>query len=141
MECEIPNAMPNLEELVIFASGVARVHLDDPVATLSPLKTLHLFGQPMMPKIHNIHLAQVSASLASRGLLLSFATSQHPLGKPLEYISGYIGRCNSCLYVRPITAQAIPIKELPYRVSKLARQCRCKACFECLRLAGCLNFC
>ena len=68
MECEIPNAMPNLEELVIFASGVARVHLDDPVATLSPLKTLHLFGQPMMPKIHNIHLAQVSASLASRGL-------------------------------------------------------------------------
>ena len=115
MECEIPNAMPNLEELVIFASGVARVHLDDPVATLSPLKTLHLFGQPMMPKIHNIHLAQVSASLASRGLLLSFATSQHPLGKPLEYISGYIGRCNSCLYVRPITAQAIPIKELPYR--------------------------
>ncbi len=141
MECEIPNAMPNLEELVIFAKGKVRVHFDDPVATLTPLKTLYLFGQPMMPKIHNAHLAQVSASMASRGLLLSFVSASDSGSKPLEYISAYLGRCDSCLYVRPITAQELSTDELHDRVSKLARQCRCMACFECLRLAGCLKYC
>ena len=133
MECCIPNAMPNLEELVLFAKGGARVSFEDPVATLTALNTLYLFGQPLMAKIRDSDMTQVSASFADRGLLLSTA--------PAKRAGKISARCSSCMYLRPATAQELSIQELHDRVSKLARQCRCRACFECLERAGCLTCC
>ena len=133
MDCCIPNAMPNLEELVLFASGHAWVSFEDPVATLTALKTLYLFGQPLMPKISDSEMTQVSASFASRGLCMSTASAGRANWTSVRY--------SSCMYLRPVAAQELSIEELHDRVSELARQCRCTACFECLRRAGCLACC
>ena len=131
MECCIPNAMPNLEELVLFAKGGARVSFEDPVATLTALNTLYLFGQPLMSKISQDYMTQVSTSIEKRGLCLTSASAKAKISV----------RCSSCMYLRPATSHELSIEELRDRVSELARQCRCKACFECLRRAGCLTCC
>ena len=133
MECCIPNAMPNLEELVLFAKGGARVSFENPVATLTALNTLYMFGQPLMPKLYFSDMKEVSAGVESRGLCLS-NVSANMSGKES-------GRRGSCMYLRPVKGHDLSIAELYDTLSELAGQCRCKACFECLRRAGCLACC
>ena len=135
MTCCVPAAMPNLEEMVMFVKETAKVSFDSPVATLSALTTLYLFGQPLTLEIGERDRSQVFNSVARRGLLLSTVKAPEA-GAEKNFRDG-----SSCMYLRPIAEQDMSIEELHDRTSALARQCRCNACFECLRQAGRLPWC
>ncbi len=126
MKCCIPSGLPNLEELVLFAEGAAEVSFEDPKATLTALKAFHIYGEPLrMDKKDELQMLKVTAS---KGLWVSYVSANRP-------------KCTgSCMYLRPIAAPELSFEELQDRVRRLARQCRCKACFECLRRAGCLTW-
>ena len=136
MECCIPEALPNLEELILFGKGPAEVTFESSRATLSTVKSFYIFGQPLRLDIfgHEMHILQVF--MARRGMLLSVASPK----KAAQNFNSYRNH-SYCMYVRPDTAQEPSFEELYDKVSELARQCRCKACFDCLRRAGCLTWC
>ena len=136
MMCSIPTGMPNLEELVLFAKGAAEVSFDNPIATLSALKVLYMFGQPLMAHISKFDKSWVLDYTAERGFSLSTAseTPTESSGKTEKLYR----RGSSCMYLRPITTQELSLKDLYDIANTLATQCRCKACFDCLRRGGCL---
>ena len=84
-------------------------------------------------KESQLHQAADSIMLADRGLLLSIVTANTAIEDSRPR--------GSCLYTRPINAQEVSLAELHDRVRTLARQCRCRACFDCLRRAGSLPWC
>ena len=129
--CNIPGGLPNLEELVLFAGGIAEVSFDDPSATLSAVKTLYVFGQPLL-NMGDHDLCSAKDKAAKRGLLLSTASTKKA-GK------GYRRR-SACMYLRPVAAPELSFYEAYDRVSRLARQCKCEACSDCLSRAGCLTY-
>ena len=129
--CSIPGGLPNLEELVLYAGGMAEVSFDNPSATLSAVKTLYVFGQPL-PNMGDCDLLSAKEKAAKRGLLLSVASTKKA-GK------GYRRR-SACMYLRPVAAPELSFQEAYDRVSRLARQCRCRACSDCLSRAGCLTY-
>ncbi len=100
------------------------------------MKSFYIFGQPLRLDIfgHEMHSLQVF--MARRGMLLSVASPK----KAGHNFNSY-SRNSYCMYVRPDTAQEPSFKELYDKVSKLAGQCKCKACFDCLRRAGSLTWC
>ena len=132
-KCCIPKALPNLEELVLFGKGHAEVYFEDARATLSTVKSFYIFGQPLMIDISSFEMHSLKVFTARRGLLLSMAS---PKKSGRDFSSS-----SYCLYLRPVTAPEPSFEELYDKVSKLARHCRCRACFDCLRRAGCLTWC
>ncbi len=60
------------------------------------------------------------------------------LGMAATEHHGPNGRPASCLYLRPLGTQELLIDELWTTVEQLAH-CRCGACFDCLRRAGCID--
>lgn len=136
MWCRIPGGLPNLQELVLHAKGYAKLCFEDPDSTFSALKTFyvlserHLYTEDtsgMFKDMDESSLPTVK-SLAGRGLTTSFVSS-----------NGEDRGCASCMYLRPIMALELTYEELLDKVIRLARQCRCRACFDCLRRAGCLT--
>ncbi len=135
MTCCIPMGMPNLEEMVLFVKGTAEVSFDNPVATMSALTTLYIFGQPLTVDMSDSDRHQVSDNMARRGLLLSTVKALEA-GAEEDFRDG-----SSCMYLRPVTAREASIEELHDKTSQLVRQCRCNACLGCLRQAGRLPWC
>ena len=132
----IPSGLPNLEELVLLAHRGAEVSFEKPVATFSALKTFYAYGQQLEIDIGKSHMSQVVEDAAERGLLLSTVSANEAEGEDLCF------RGSSCMYLRPTDcAQEMSIRQLFSRTSRLAKQCRCKACFECLKQAGRLPWC
>lgn len=132
MTCCIPRGLPNLEEVVLLARGGATVSFEDPLTTFSALKSLHIFGQPLITDMDGDTMRQVSDSLARRGLLLSAVSADSFVWGKIEFNISSV-----CMYLRPITEQERPLLQLYERVRELGMQCRCKACFQCLKGAGC----
>ena len=122
--------LPNLRQLVVKASGRLQIGFRDPIGALSKLSSMHLFGHSYEPHGRDqLGLAKGSNALMERGLVLGMAsTAQH----------GPNRRPASCLYLRPVGTQELSIDELWTTVKQLA-QCRCGACFDCLRRAGCID--
>ena len=125
MKCCIPSGLLNLEELVLFAEGAAEVSFEDPKLTIFALKAFYIYGEPL--RMHRKDELIILNVTASRDLQVS-------------YVSARPECTGSCMYLRPITAPELPFQELHDTVRKLARQCRCKACFDCLRRARCLTW-
>jgi hypothetical protein len=46
----------------------------------------------------------------------------------------------SCIYLKPIGAPDVSVRELFTTVERLAKKCRCGACFACLREAGSIKW-
>ena len=69
--CCIPRGLPHLEEIVLLARSTAMVYFEDPTTILSALKTLHIFGQPLVTNMDSNNMPQVADSLARKGLLMS----------------------------------------------------------------------
>ena len=139
MWCRIPSGLPNLEELVLHAKGNAKVSFESQRSTFSAkLKSLYIlseYGLRTEDESKNVEdlrqlSLQVVTDLARRGLTTSCVSAR-----------GDSRRGPSCMYLRPIMARELTYKELHDKVNKLARQCRCSACFDCLRRAGCLTWC
>ena len=122
MDSCITSGLPELEEPVLYARGDAKVSFEDPSATFASLKTLYILGQPLTATMKPKVVRQLADRMARRGLLLSTATA-------IEAGEGF-RRGTSCMYLRPDTTSELFLEELCPRVSGLARQCRCKACFE-----------
>lgn len=131
IKCCIPGGLPKLEELVLFAGGMAEVSFEDPAATLSAVKILYVFGQPLND-MGRCDLRSAKEKATNRGLVLSTVSPRKARRKNRC--------CRSCMYLRPITSQELTFEEAYDRVSRLARQCRCKACFDCLSRAGCFTY-
>ena len=131
MTCCIPKGLPNLEEVVLLAHGGATVSFEDPITTFSALKALHIFGQPLIMDMDSDTMHQVSNILATQGLVLNTVSADSFVWGKIEFNSG------TCMYLRPTTEQDLPLLQLYERVRELGEQCRCKACFQCLKRAGC----
>ena len=139
MWCRIPSGLPNLEELVLHAKGYAKVSFESQRSTFSvKLKSLYILSEHGLyteDKGGNVEdlgrlSLRVVRNLARRGLTTSCVSAR-----------GDSRRGPSCMYLRPIMARELTYEELHDKVNKLARQCRCSACFDCLRRAGCLTWC
>ena len=143
--CYLPRDLPHLEELVIY--GASYVVFEDPLALFTTLKIFYMYGfsvstnmygYPVTANMYTVTLptnhiddgdmSKVSDSLARRGLLLD---------KAYQYRSD---RVIQCMYLRAHTAEALSTHACHDLVNKLATQCRCRACFSCLREAGCLIY-
>ena len=131
MPCYIPNDLPKLEEMVLFVKGAAEVSFEDPSALFSAIKTFYILGQPITSTLGAVDMYVVVHSLAERDLYLS-TVSATSAGMGYRHDS-------SCMYVRPITSQELPFEELYAKINRLVGQCRCGACFKCLREAGFLT--
>ena len=127
MRCWIPAGFPNLEELVIIARQDLLVAFDDQEATFSTLKMFYAFGEPLRTHEYDL-LVRTLPSLMRRGLCME--AEEAVLGS-----KAYSSR-SKCLYLKPLKAEQLSIGALHKRASQLARQCRCGACFPCLRAAG-----
>ena len=132
MKCLVPKALPNLEELVLFSTGRAKVYFDDAYLTLARVNTFYVLGQPLVLKLSGSATHELQLRLATRGLSMSSAVANE---------EGKDSRCGrTCVYLRPVAAPEQTFREVYDRVDGLARECRCKACFDCLRRAGCLTW-
>ena len=129
MQMDFPSAeqLPNLRELVIKASGRLEIGFQDAVGTIARLSSLHVLGQPLVPRGSDmLKLMAASDALGERGLVLSaVVTEQHePHGRP-----------TSGMYLRPVGVRKLSLDELCTKVEQLA-QCRCGACLGCWERAG-----
>ena len=122
--------LPNLRQLVVKASGRLQIEFREPIGTLLKLSSMHVFGRPYHPHgCDQLGLTEGASALAERGLVLGMAsTEQH----------GCSGRPASCVDLRPVGTRELSIDELWTTVEQLAH-CRCGACFDCLRRAGCIE--
>ncbi len=122
--------LPNLRQLVVKASGRLQIEFREPIGTLLKLSSMHVFERPYHPHgCDQLGLTEGASALAERGLVLGMAsTEQH----------GCSGRPASCVYLRPVGTRELSIDELWTTVEQLAH-CRCGACFDCLRRAGCIE--
>ena len=130
MQARIPGHLPNLEQLVVLAEGRAELSFEDPEATILALKELYAFGQPLKPD--GMDILRMSTALVGSDRALCGASAQKS-GKGFEDGS-------SCLYLRPTAAGALSMQQVYDMVARLARACRCGACFDCLSKAGHLDF-
>lgn len=135
INCCIPRGLPNLEEVVLLGHKAAEVLFEDPVAIFSTVKTFYIFGQPLTTDMDSNIMRHVSDNLAGRGLLISTMSSNSIYRAETEHDVGSL-----CMYVRPSSEPELSHTQLYDRVRTLAGQCRCKACFECLRRAGTLTY-
>ncbi len=135
MICCIPTGMPNLKEMVLFIKESAEVSFDNPLATLSALTTLYIFGQPLLVEMSERDRSLLSDSMARRGLVMS-TVKAHEAGAKKDFRDG-----SSCMYLRPVAVLDASIEELHDKTSQLVRRCRCNACLECLRQVGRLSWC
>ena len=132
MQCFIPKALHKLEELVLFSKGLACVSFEESHATLARVEIFYVLGQPLAMDMLGSGMHEVQVNMAKRGLAMSNALAKEAKKDV---------RCNSsCIYLRPVAAPELSFEEAYERVSRVARQCRCKACFDCLRRAGCLTW-
>ena len=127
MRCWIPGGFPNLEELVIIAKEDLLLAFDDQEATFSTLKTFYAFGEPLNTHEYDL-LVRTLPTLMRRGLCME---AEEGLIGSKRYSSR-----SKCLYLKPLKDEQLSIGALYKRASQLARQCRCGACFTCLRAAG-----
>ena len=125
----IPEALPNLRELVVYAKGRLELSFEQPAAMCRALQTFYALGQPLFP-----NLSDVCQSLVQRSMVLDEVFAQHADGG--ERLSSDA----SCVYLKPMGAPDVSMRELFTTVERLANKCRCGACFACLREAGCIEF-
>lgn len=124
----IPGKLPSLEELVVKAHLPMELMFREPVAAFSGLKTFYAVGKPIT--LNGLDMIRVTSdALMARGLTLT-AVSKEDGGKVFSEHS------RTCIYLRPVTARKLSMKELDGVVLQLVNQCRCEACFECLGRAG-----
>lgn len=133
MSAKIPAMLPRLEELVMYTMGPLTVYFEDPIATSTSLRTLHLSGR-------NLHISgedvlRMSCALHKRGLTLSAVCA------PKDCSGERFERRTSCIYLRPVSTEDLSLRLLHGITEKLALQCRCGACFSCLRRAGAVDAC
>ena len=128
IKCRIPGGFPNLKELYVNAKQELLLDFEDPESTFSTLQTFYAFGAPLFNKAHAL-LDGLLCPLIERGMCIEAVTEVY---LSTEYSFGG-------LYLRPINSEKLSIGALYDIVSKLAGQCRCGACFTCLRAAGCIQ--
>ena len=132
---KVPAKLPRLEELVVFTMGPLELSFEDLTATSASLTSFYAFGQPLTMTASVVSVLRMSAALAKRGLTLTVV-------KAPEDCSGERFKASaSCIYLRPIEAEDLPVRQLHALTEKLALACRCGACFSCLRRAGAVDAC
>ncbi len=127
MRCYIPAGLPNLEELYVMAKQDLVLGFAAQDIIFSSLKKFYAFGDPLTCCEYGLLIMTVPV-LAKRGLYLE---SVEALVSSKNFRAG-----SKCLYLRPTQAEQLSIGALHKRVSQLAWQCRCGACYTCLRAAG-----
>ena len=134
MHDTVPGArqLPNLRELLICSSGLLEVGFQNPIATISALTSLHLFGQPLVPYGWDLRLVAASEALQARGLVLAAAATQ-PHGD-----SAQAQPSSSCIYLRAAGTRELSMGELSNKADQIL-ECRCGACSDCLQRAGCIG--
>ena len=125
----IPGALPNLRELVVYAKGRLELSIEQPAAMWRSLQTFCALGQPLFP-----NLSDVYQSLAQRRMILDEVFAQR--ADEGERVNSDA----SCIYLKPIGAPDVSVRELFTTVERLANKCRCGACFACLREAGSIKW-
>ena len=123
----IPAGLPNLEELVISAGSSLELSFEDVTSTFSVLTRFYAFGKPLMPDEQDMIRLMSSDVLSSRGMVLRFSSVKAD------------EKDSSCMYLQPTAAKGESTEKLHDVVEQLV-QCRCSACFDCLRRSGCLDY-
>ena len=127
MQCNIPAGLPSLEELYVMAEQDLVLAFSDQDATFSTLKTFYACGDPLISCEYDL-LIMTTPILVKRGLYMESVEALMS--------SSSFSRLGKGLYLRPIQAEQLSIWGLHKRASRLAKQCRCGACYTCLKAAG-----
>ena len=130
IKCCIPAGLPNLRELIVMAEQGLLLRFEDLEGTFMTLKMFYAFGTPRESTEYDL-LFRTLPSLVKRRLCIE-AVEGDMLSKPI---------CSSskCLYLRSLKDEKLSMSALYDIVSRLAKQCKCGACFTCLRAANCIE--
>ena len=129
MRCTIPAGLPNLEELVIWMKNSLELSFEDPGVTSKALTRLYAYAEIL--DINERDMQLMSEHFATAGLALSAAIAAGD-----STVRGFAG---CCIFVKPASAADPLMEEVFATAHRLARACRCGACFDCLRTAGCVD--
>ncbi len=103
---------------------------EDLEATFSTLTTFCALGKPRGSTEYDL-LFKTLPVLVKRGLCMEAVEG--------DVNTKHISSSSKCLYMRSLKNRQLSMDALCDIVSRLARQCKCGACFTCLRAAGCME--
>ena len=127
IKCCIPAGLLNLEELFVMAKQELLLKFEDLGVTFRTLKLFYAFGNPQGSTEYDL-LFRTLPILVKRGLCIETVEGDTD-GK-------HVSSNSKCLYLGPLKGEQLSMRALYKIVSWFARECKCGACFTCLRAAG-----
>ena len=129
MKCTVPAGLPHLEELVIWMNDSLKLSFEDPCMSSKALKEFCAYAGSL--DIDEKDMQQMAKHFGTVGLALSAVVA--PADGTEHDFTEY------CTFLKPAGAADPPLEEIFTIARQLAYACRCGACFECLRTAGCVD--
>ena len=129
MKCAVPAGLPNLEELVIWMNNSLELSFEDPSAISKALIKFYAYAEIL--DVNKKDMQQISKHFGTAGLTLSAVVA--PADGTMRKFPG------CCIFLKPASAADPLMEEVFATAYRLAQACRCGACFDCLRTAGCVD--
>ena len=129
MNCTVPAGLPNLEELVIWMMNSLELSFEDPCVTSKALTKFYAYAKIL--DMNKRNMQQMSKHFGTAGLTLCAVVA--PADGTVREFAG------CCIFVKPASAADPLMEEVFATAHRLSHACRCGACFDCLRTAGCVD--
>ena len=129
MKCAVPAGLPNLEELVIWMNNSLELSFEDPSAISKALTKFYAYAEIL--DVNKKDMQQISKQFGTAGL------TSRAVVAPADGTMREFPGC--CIFLKPASAADPLMDEVFATAYRLAQACRCGACFDCLRTAGCVD--
>ena len=134
LDLVIPAKLPHLEELILASIGPLELEFKDPAATAGVLTTFCVCGMPL--RVHGLHILNAAFQDRRKCLVAKEVGVPHSESPMTDHFTG--GLC-----LRDIGAADTAIRQIEQLLRNplgiVCAECKCGACFLCLKKAGCLD--
>ena len=127
----VPAQLPNRQELLIEAEGILKLQFEEPLATASSLTRFHVSAQALAIAAEDV--LRMSCSLLRRGLTLAAVLKSQARHEHMPKVK------RSCVFLQSFDTGQPSLRERDHDLYPHTLECRCGACFKCLRKAGLLD--
>lgn len=135
LDLVIPAKLPPLEELILASSGPLELEFQNTAATAGVLTTFCVCGMPL--RVHGLHSLNAAFQERRKCLVARELGVPHSESPMTDHFPG--GLCLRDIGAADNTAIR-HIEELLRNPSGIVfAECKCGACFLCLKKAGCLD--
>ena len=134
LDIEIPAKLPHLEELILASHGPLELEFKDPATAAGVLTTFCVCGMPL--RVHGFHILNAAFQERRKCLVAKDLGVPHSESFVTDHFTG--GLC-----LRDIGAADTGIRQIEQLLRNprgiVFAECKCGACFLCLKKAGCLD--